>query len=299
MNLQQLMDWHLFVFYLFGHNSLISRYRCHVPDRGFNCIKFAPSIILTLIICIICGFLLIYQIFFALFYNHTDIIVAVLLILSEFIAIVVVIHQSLFHYDVHLQLLEIFESIDSYLTTIFQVKLDFRRFVRKYITKVFLITVVYSWMFIIKIILRSNISDFVLEILLNMMRLFSLVAKMHAIFYVSLLNAFIKFTINVVLVHQRNMVGAMNLIQNLRRFKCVHLKLYEATLLINDFFGWSFVMQCLQSFFNSTYAAYWIWCYTQVDYVYIISKNSYNDRHYSIKYTLFCLPYDGRQASML
>lgn len=278
MNLKELIEWYLRAFYIFGHYTYIPRsYSLKLPQ---NSLKFAPTMFLIVCTLTIPSSLFTYQTFFSVYYDRTDTIIATLCIFMEFAASAAVIRQSIYRWYSLSATLELFESIDLFLNREFQINLNFKRFLKRYILKLVLVIIVYMVMLAMKWILRSNFNDLILEMGFCAMRFLSIIAKMHALFYVSLFKSFIKFVTNFSFTHKQDTMAHFWLTKNnifivIKQLKIIHYKLYAIATLINNFFGWSLVMQMMQSLLDGSYALYWMFYYSQQteQRILIIRKN--------------------------
>lgn len=263
-----MMRWHLFVFYILGHS--LPNVQLNSNKHIFELWKYTPALIFLIVSCTISVFLIIWQHNFAIFNykDSLDSILSYLLIVSEMAACITMFSQVFLYRDCLIEIFQTFRSIELFLLQKTHLKIDFRHFLKRYLKKVFLIIAVFAKMYAIKIIFQTDYSDFVMESAFFALRLFQIIAKLHMLFYVSLLKSFVKFTVNLSLFSTRIGLTVTNrgdIIETMKFYKCIHFQLFTVTTLINRAFGWSLVTQCIQSFLDSCYALYWVFIFMQKD----------------------------------
>lgn len=280
MNFQNLMKWPIVLFHILGYYSCSSQPHSQNRTPLLPFFKFFPTIMLMVIALSVCILGIILEKFYAIYYNQTDSIVSLILIIVELISSLTVIQQSLVRSDNLNKTIELLQSIELYLRREFQFKLDFRVFSKRYLTKVLAVLSAFLLMLGIRMFVRSDENILLLEFGYCTMRFLSILAKLHALLYVNLLKSFIKFTTDFSFVQKDKVIRLsanreVNIIETMKHYKFIHFKLYVACLAINNFFGWSLVMQCVQSFLDGVYALYWIFCYMQSDthYKFVIRKH--------------------------
>lgn len=118
-----------------------------------------------------------------------------------------------------------------------------------------------------------------MEIQLNFLRLFVILPKIYALFFVSLFKTLIQMT-NVYL--HSNAIFACSTVTNeatmitieneqwhhnsyvtnvIKHYKHLHFELFMASVQINETFGWSLVAICAETLLENAYMIYWIFYY--------------------------------------
>lgn len=266
MKFRNIVDWHLLAFYLMGQNSYIPLLKTR--NYFLVVLSFTPTILLMLAACSISIIAIVWQLLLVVRFDRTDSIVGSLFILSELFASLTVIGQSLIRWKYVLEVIETYQSIELYLRQRFHLKIDYGLFIKQYLMRVLLIMCLFLLMVAMKIVLPTLYTILFLEIAFCIMRFLSVVAKLHTLFYVSLLKTFINISTEETFANKSKMLGVIlwshrDIIETMKELKFLHYKLFTAAGQISDVFGWSLVTQSVQSFFDGAYAFYWVFFYLQ------------------------------------
>lgn len=268
MILKELIDWVFCIFHIFGHfsyNPLLKSKR--IPKFLIN---FTPTILY---------FFLSTSILFNLFYylilhprfTKTISTIGFVFIINEYICSLTAIAQSLFSYKKMIQMSESFQSVEQYLVKKVEIKVNFNGFTKRYLTKVFIILLVYSCMVSTKFFWpNQNPNTPIMELGFSLLRLFVIIPKLHALFYINLLKSFIKLANNIIEVKTSGIANASALVQckhgfqmlqMLKHYKVIHYQLFLACQQINDTFGWNLVELCVITFLENAFMFYWLFFY--------------------------------------
>lgn len=266
MRFKKLIDWHLFAFYLLGqnaHNPLLK-----TRNNFVIILSLMPTVLFLFAACSISIVAIVLQLILVVRFDRTDSIVGSLFILSELIASLTVIGQSLFRCNDVLEVVETYQSIEFYLRQRFHLKVDYDLFIKQYLMKVMVSLLLFLLMVMMKILLQTTYTYLFLEIAFSVMRFLSVLAKMHTLFYVSLLKTFVKIGTEQTFASKARILGVIlwsnnDIVETLKELKLLHYQLFTAAGQISDIFGWSLVTQSIQSFFDGAYAFYWVFFYLQ------------------------------------
>lgn len=263
MNLQALNNWIFCIFHMFGHvsyNPLI-KFK-YIP----KCIiHFTPTSLYLSLSTFVLFSITYYQITHPRF-TKTVINIGFLFISTEYLCAFTAVFQSIFCCQKMLQMSYVFQSIEQYLVKSVGIKINFST---QYLIKVVIILFIYSSMVSTKFFWPANNTNSpIIELGFSLLRLFVIVPKLHALFYINLLKWFIKLSKNMiemeVNVKQLGFVQwkyELQMIKMLKHYKVIHFKLFVACQHINDIFGWSSVVLCMIQFLENAFMLYLVFFY--------------------------------------
>lgn len=300
MNLTELINYHLFAFYILGQSSNIGLLKSH--NHFITIAQFTPSFLLLLLAGPLSIASIVLQFVLAAHFDRSDSVIGIIFILSELISSSTVIGQSFFRRKQLMDVIDSFHSIEQALRQDFQFSDDYQTFCRSYLSKVSLVAFLFSLMIFIKLAMPTAYTFILLEITFTAMRLISLVARLHVLFYVSLLKHFVIIGVDQT-VYEKLTVNRMvlwrvqNVIELMKKLKCLHFKLYVAATQISDVFGWSLVTESVQIILDGAYLCYWIVFFLQKanQKLFVIRKYTFDKAHSTFykfnNITFRCNPY--------
>lgn len=283
MKLKDLIQYQSFVFHILGQHSHINAWPI-LPNHCATVLRYVPTIFLLLLATTLSITAIIYQLYLeAARIDRTDSIVGTVFIFSELIGSLTVIGQSFFRRHQLSHLIDNFYDIERYLRLHFHLIQDYRAFRQNYLWCVTIATCLYTLMIVLKLTMPTIYNILMLEIAISVMRLLSLIARLHVLFYVSLLRHFMRHSVKETLFGRMNLVHGVvmwrldDVVTVIRQMKCLHFKLYELAMQISDVFGWNMVAQSVECFFDGAYGVYWIFFYLQKDdgEIYVIRNYYY------------------------
>lgn len=270
--MEQLFHRIVYVFYILGqsaHNPYTEQF-----DDGSIIVQYMPSIIFICISITGSAFVLIFQLYHAVDYGRTDSIVAMIYLFSFVLSDATIIVQSLIYHSDMLVVCRKFVELQVYAREKLAVTPNYQNFCCDYLRKAIVIVLCYLAMLGAKYCLRTNESDFILGQGYSVLRLFTVLAKLHALFYVHLLKnvmrCYVK-DIHVIIVQKQSGIrmsrddGFSRLAEQMRNIKLIYLDLYEISYGINRFFGWGLITLFLECFVDALYSLYWIFIHIQTD----------------------------------
>lgn len=277
----QLLHQILYTFYIFGQSA-------HNPYANITAIwlLYIPSIIALCILFGTSAFMFIYQLYFAINYGQTDSIVAMLFLISDVISNATVIAQSFIYHDgirdVYRKFLKLlkFENEPK-----FGIKLNYDACCCDYVRTAILLLFLFIVMVVAKFCIRTNENDFILGQGYCALRFWTVLGKLHAIFYVRLLkNVVFCFVSDVQMIARRyatdGHISRVELhtivIKRMNMYKSFHFDLYDISTQINQIFGWGLITLFVECFVDASYSLYWIFIYFRMDdgFVTTIFSNS-------------------------
>lgn len=286
MELKDLIQYQSCVFHILGQHTNVNWWSKWSNDCAIIGIplQYTPTVILLLVATTLSITAMIYQLFLeAARIDQTDSIVGTVFIFSELIGSLTVIGQSFFRRHQLTQLIDNLYGIEQYLRQHFHFIDDYRAFRRNYLYSVTIATCLYTMMIVLKLTMPTIYNILMLEIAISVMRLLSLIARLHILFYVSLLRYFMRHGIKDTLFGRMNVVRGVfvvfrldDMIGVIRQMKCLHFKLYETAMQISDVFGWNLVAQSMECSFDGAYGVYWIFFYLQKEDGAIYVIRNYN-----------------------
>lgn len=250
----------------------------------FNPIKKSPHIMSTIAftfsgVIFVTSILAIFsQYYLAPYFGVTDAFLAILFIASELVTTLTVYFQNQF-FGTNLKSLwlklmiiekQLCQSMEDPVNSAVFNKMYRPRFVLNIGLLIAHFTVKYSY--------PSKYTHITVQSCVLTLQIFSLLANLHMLFYITVFEYFLCSMIRQVrqMFHSGNIDSAHNKVNHLTgsltQCKMVYLKLWDAVQIVNNHFGWSLAALCIQNFFDVTYALYWIFMYLHADDIYLIIR---------------------------
>lgn len=261
----------IYTFYITGQ-SVHNPYLNDIHESS-AILQYIPVFLLFCLTCCSGALVLFYQTYFAIDYGKTDTIVAYLFLLSDLIANLAMMVQKVVYNNNMRNIYHKYLYLDLFLRQKLNIRLNFQKYCKRFIRKVFIVLLVFMAMVVAKCFVRTNESDFILSQGYCLLRFLAILGKLHACFFIYLARNIFKSifdqTDDTFLIKQQarqfGQDDLLKIIDNLKHFKIVHLKLYDIVMDINQVFGWGLLALCLEFFVDVSYSLYWIFCHFQTN----------------------------------
>lgn len=262
MKLKTIINWHLFAIHLLGLSS--TNPFLHTKNILMSFLHCVPQVILWSQFCI-ASFVVIYNNLFSfgMFRPRQDAVIGTFFLISELACILLSILQSMrFSDDLH-QIVTTFQGIDIYLVKHICLKINYSSFLRRYLRNLSWMFIMYFLMTIVKVVFPSRDGMFLLEASFSFIRLYVVIGKLHAFFYINLLRLFLQFTKGLTTAETSVMPVNIQyhnqcILKLLKHYKLIHYKLYTVSTKINAAFGWSLISICMETFLENAFMFYWM-----------------------------------------
>lgn len=262
MLLKNILFYQLCAFYILGQISINPLLNSRNAYPRY--LQYIPTLVALIINCATSIIAIGYQLFYAITHDWTDAIVGSILFVIEMICIFSAIIQSLCYSEKLLKVKEAFEFIEEFLYQRFQIKMKFRTFIKRYLVKTLVSLCFYSTTILAKLCLPTIEPGLLVEASYSILRILIIISKLHALFYISLLKSFNKFSIDILKMKLNGSnLHVRDIVNIFKNFKIIHFKLYGMAMELNDLLGWILVTVLVQTFFDATYTLYWVFYYLQ------------------------------------
>lgn len=269
-----------FVFFLLGQAPPPKNKFLHKYYRWWS---FAPTIMVFFITFLTTRQFFLQVDFYTISKDWTEAIVGhILLFLSNLIILLVIImpHQ---HRRIWTKLNGVLIDIEIELRDAVLQPLQLSKFKKRYYGQAIFLLITTAILLSSKGFLHRPLIHWKIELGHCYFRLYKYSVIIHAMLYVHLLNALLsclaKSNIcvdSVACGRVKIVTTSQNVMQNLKKFKYIHYKLFVVAQLVNNIFGWLFVLVIVQSMFDFSHICYWAYQYVdQNEAIYAISMYNF------------------------
>lgn len=258
-----LLHYQRLVFHILGQNSYNT-----LGSRGIASLvlRFLPATVLSMLIGTMAIFTVHYQFLIVGTYDRTDSIIGSLYLISEVLCALLAICQSFCGCSNIFCIFKSFRRIETHLCAYAVMVPNFQTFFERYLRKLAVMLCFYCMMVGSKCIWPPDETGFWMEFQFVFLRLFVLLPKMYALFFISLLKSLIKLSNKLLVLNKHTPLDAIESSQwrtigVIKHYKCIHFKLFTAAEQINETFGWSLTAICVESMWENAFMLYWIFFY--------------------------------------
>lgn len=213
------------------------------------------------------------------FIVHQDVSID-LYIISQFVTSLSFYYQVLLRKQYLCLLWSQFHKIDCYMRIQLNYKMCFRKFLRHYYQ---MIALLFSIVVALMCIMYSIISPKVHKLLQANILVFQWNAMylcVHTIFYIQLFSHFIELFQKYIAAQCRhigkNQLLMIDVFEQLRHFRNIYYKIWEASGILNKYFGICFIYLCFRAIVDTAYAVFWVVTYINSETLsYLVIRNGF------------------------
>lgn len=269
MDLSNLVNGHLFVFYMLGQSSFNLRANVLGGWKSKIC-KFLPTLIVFWVSNVVSAYIMHYHfIHYQKFYSPLLTYILTILFLASTWAVTLC---SISSHSLLPAICANLRFVERLLHQKCSISVDFEPFARSFKHKMFAIFGLLVPLLLSKWLIDSSKSDFHIECGLMVLYIIAYLQVSHVLFYIGVLTAVLQeFGIHVCemcnddecLTDFAHLKG-IAIIGQLKCTRQMYLRLYKCSYLINRYFGWILLFIVFSSFYYATQSAYWVFLYVHV-----------------------------------